>query len=76
LAIVVAASLDSHPGQAILPTSQHEVDSTWSPENRRVAMAVFPRIAISLAVSGFNMLGAALRDVLDPKLGDGPLSAR
>ena len=31
-------------------------------------MAVFPGIAISLAVFGFNMLGDALRDVLDPRL--------
>jgi peptide/nickel transport system permease protein len=31
-------------------------------------MAVFPGIAISLAVFGFNMLGDALRDLLDPKL--------
>ena len=31
-------------------------------------MAVFPGIAISLAVFGFNMLGDALRDALDPRL--------
>jgi peptide/nickel transport system permease protein len=31
-------------------------------------MAIFPGIAISLAVFGFNMLGDALRDMLDPKL--------
>jgi len=31
-------------------------------------MAVFPGAAISLAVFGFNMLGDALRDVLDPRL--------
>jgi peptide/nickel transport system permease protein len=31
-------------------------------------MAIFPGLAISLAVFGFNMLGDALRDVLDPKL--------
>jgi peptide/nickel transport system permease protein len=38
-------------------------------------MAVFPGLAISLAVFGFNMLGDALRDVLDPRLrgtGTGP----
>jgi peptide/nickel transport system permease protein len=34
-------------------------------------MAIFPGIAISLAVFGFNMLGDALRDVLDPKLRKG-----
>ena len=31
-------------------------------------MALFPAGAISLAVFGFNMLGDALRDVLDPRL--------
>jgi peptide/nickel transport system permease protein len=31
-------------------------------------MAVWPGAAISLAVFGFNMLGDALRDVLDPRL--------
>jgi peptide/nickel transport system permease protein len=31
-------------------------------------MAVWPGVAISLAVFGFNMPGDALRDVLDPRL--------
>ena len=31
-------------------------------------IAVFPGLALSLAVFGFNMLGDALRDVLDPRL--------
>jgi peptide/nickel transport system permease protein len=31
-------------------------------------MAISPGLAISLAVFGFNMLGDALRDLLDPKL--------
>jgi peptide/nickel transport system permease protein len=36
-------------------------------------MAVWPGVAISLAVFAFNMLGDALRDVLDPRLrGTGP----
>jgi peptide/nickel transport system permease protein len=37
-------------------------------------IAIWPGIAISLAVFGFNMLGDALRDVLDPRLrgGSGP----
>ena len=36
-------------------------------------MAIWPGAAISLAVFGFNMLGDALRDVLDPRLrGAGP----
>ncbi len=34
-------------------------------------LAIFPGIAISLAVFGFNMLGDALRDLLDPKLQGG-----
>jgi peptide/nickel transport system permease protein len=34
-------------------------------------MAIFPGIAISLAVFGFNMLGDALRDLLDPRLRGG-----
>ncbi len=31
-------------------------------------MAIWPCIAISIAVFGFNLFGDALRDVLDPKL--------
>jgi peptide/nickel transport system permease protein len=31
-------------------------------------MAIYPGIAISLAVYGFNLFGDALRDVLDPRL--------
>lgn len=31
-------------------------------------IAIFPGIAISLAVFGFNLFGDAIRDVLDPKL--------
>jgi peptide/nickel transport system permease protein len=31
-------------------------------------LAIFPGIAISLAVFGFNLLGDALRDILDPRL--------
>jgi len=34
-------------------------------------MALWPAVAISLAVFGFNMLGDALRDVLDPRLRGG-----
>jgi peptide/nickel transport system permease protein len=34
-------------------------------------MAIWPGMAISLAVFGFNMLGDALRDVLDPRLRGG-----
>ena len=31
-------------------------------------LAIWPGLAISGAVFGFNMLGDALRDVLDPRL--------
>ena len=31
-------------------------------------MAIFPGVAISLAVFGFNLFGDAVRDVLDPRL--------
>jgi peptide/nickel transport system permease protein len=34
-------------------------------------MAIWPGVAISLAVFGFNMFGDALRDVLDPRLRGG-----
>ncbi len=39
---------------------QYVVTAPW--------MAVFPGLAISLAVFGFNFFGDALRDVLDPRL--------
>jgi peptide/nickel transport system permease protein len=31
-------------------------------------MAIFPGIAISLGVFGFNLFGDSLRDALDPRL--------
>jgi peptide/nickel transport system permease protein len=39
-------------------------------------MAIWPGVAISLAVFGFNMLGDALRDLLDPRLRGGRLLRR
>lgn len=30
-------------------------------------LAIWPAVALSLAVFGFNMLGNALRDLLDPR---------
>jgi peptide/nickel transport system permease protein len=39
-------------------------------------MATWPGVAISLAVFGFNMLGDALRDLLDPRLREGRLVQR
>jgi peptide/nickel transport system permease protein len=35
---------------------------------RAVWIAVFPGLAITLAVFAFNLFGDALRDTLDPKL--------
>lgn len=34
-------------------------------------LVVFPSIAVSIAVFGFNLFGDALRDVLDPRLRTG-----
>jgi peptide/nickel transport system permease protein len=31
-------------------------------------MSIFPGLAIYLSVVGFNLLGDAIRDVLDPRL--------
>jgi len=39
-------------------------------------MAIWPGVAISLTVFGFNMLGDALRDLLDPRLRGGRLMRR
>jgi peptide/nickel transport system permease protein len=39
-------------------------------------MATWPGVAISLAVFGFNMLGDALRDLLDPRLRGGRIVRR
>jgi peptide/nickel transport system permease protein len=33
-------------------------------------LAIFPGVAITLAVLGFNLLGDGLRDALDPRLRD------
>lgn len=52
------------------PTSSWGAMLQQAQEYMRVAwwMAVFPGIAIFLTVFGFNILGDALRDALDPKL--------
>ena len=39
-------------------------------------MAIWPGVAISIAVFGFNMLGDALRDLLDPRLRGSQLMRR
>jgi peptide/nickel transport system permease protein len=31
-------------------------------------MAIFPGVALSLVVLGFNLLGDSLRDILDPRM--------
>lgn len=38
---------------------------------RAPGLAIWPAVALSLAVFGFNMLGDALRDLLDPRLKGG-----
>jgi len=42
--------------------------SALSYAERAAWLAIFPGIAISLAVFGFNLFGDSLRDALDPKL--------
>jgi ABC-type dipeptide/oligopeptide/nickel transport system permease subunit len=34
-------------------------------------LALFPGLAISFAVLGFNLFGDGLRDILDPRLAEG-----
>lgn len=41
-------------------TRQYLIQAPW--------LAIFPGLAITVAVLGFNLLGDALRDVLDPRL--------
>ena len=36
----------------------------------RPLIAVFPGLAISYAVLGFNLFGDGLRDILDPRLAE------
>jgi ABC-type dipeptide/oligopeptide/nickel transport system permease subunit len=38
--------------------------------------SLFPGLAIGAAVLGFNLLGDALRDVLDPRMGARPAGTR
>ena len=70
-AILIEASL-SYLGLGVPPDV-----ATWGGMLNREArafmtqapwLAIFPGLALSLAVFGFNMLGDALRDVLDPRL--------
>jgi len=51
-------------GQMLSPSAQQYMElAPW--------LVIFPGVAISLAVFGFNLLGDALRDVLDPRLRQG-----
>ncbi len=38
---------------------------------RAIWLAIFPGLALSIAVYGINMLGDALRDILDPRMRGG-----
>ena len=51
-------------------TSQGAVRTYSAAEYMRAApwLVIFPGMAISLAVFGANLLGDALRDMLDPRL--------
>jgi len=71
LAIIVEASLSflgvgtpidvpSWGGMLAIAGSKYIEVSPW--------LLIFPSVAISIAVFGFNLLGDALRDVLDPRL--------
>lgn len=70
-AIIAEASL-SFLGMGVPPTvpTWGGMLSTRGREYFAVApfMAIWPGVAISLAVYGFNLFGDALRDVLDPRL--------
>ncbi|GAB47745.1 ABC transporter permease [Mobilicoccus pelagius] len=46
-------------------TLQESQELLWSAPR----LALFPGVAIALAVLGFNLLGDGLRDVLDPRMG-------
>jgi peptide/nickel transport system permease protein len=46
-----------------MPTGRRLTAGAW--------LAVFPGLAISLAVLGFNLFGDTLRDAWDPKLRKG-----
>lgn len=55
-----------HPtwgGMLSLAGLDHMYQAPW--------LAIWPAVALSLAVFGFNMLGDALRDLLDPRLKSG-----
>lgn len=47
-------------GGMLLDAQRHAVRAPW--------MAIFPGVAISIAVFGFSLFGDALRDYLDPRL--------
>lgn len=50
-------------GMLSLAGLDHMYEAPW--------LAIWPAVALSLAVFGFNMLGDALRDLLDPRLKGG-----
>lgn len=60
LGVGVPPDVPSWGGMANAAVKQYIELSPW--------LALFPGIAISLTVFGFNLLGDAMRDVLDPRL--------
>jgi len=54
------------------PTWDGMLSLAWLDHMYRVpGLAIWPAVALSLAVFEFNMLGDALRDLLDPRLNGG-----
>ena len=72
LAIIIEASL-SFLGLGVPPPNPSwgamvDENATATVFNRAPWNAVFPGLALTLTVFGFNLLGDALRDTLDPRL--------
>jgi ABC-type dipeptide/oligopeptide/nickel transport system permease subunit len=68
---VLAESALSFLGLGLEPgTPSWGIDLSEGQQNMRLHpyLVIFPGIAISLVVLGFNLLGDTLRDVLDPRL--------
>jgi peptide/nickel transport system permease protein len=73
----IGTAITAEAGLSFLGLGTREPNASWGLMLANVAtaqardapwLALFPGIALSLAVFGFNLLGDALRDVLDPRL--------
>lgn len=67
---ILAEATISFLGQGVtnFPTWGQMLAGSRAYAERHMYLALFPGFAVFLAVFGFNMLGDALRDVLDPRL--------